>query len=310
MSPLTKGCIAWPRVLSPLQDGPLKAQILVVTYLGVGTGAGCTGHTGTSLELTQQMEHCSGWARSPRRTGNHRWIPCSLPGGCPNALVAEDTERQHWRPALARPGLAGMKPPVVACFSQALILGPLGQKLMITPFLEKGKKSPWACVKLAVSRLSHFRSCYVGQHGWLMRWACLNTLCFPPCKGSPEKRVSLLTLMAKASWAHPWEGSRRKQDKTGKRAADGKEEEGATFLGMGDPHQWGLWGGGQCGVSRGRREATCALHPAAPMGAAWWGSQDLSASAWCQGRTDRHMHTPGNRAQLNRKKSSKAASLP
>lgn len=51
----------------------------------------------------------------------------------------------HEEPGL--PGLPGMKLPIVACFLQALILGPLGHKIMITHSLEK--KIPLGLCKIS-----------------------------------------------------------------------------------------------------------------------------------------------------------------
>lgn len=102
-------------------------------------------------------------------------------------LLWQRVLRQHWRPALPRPGMAGMKPPVVACFSQALILGPLGQKLMITPFLKKRKKIPLGLCKIS-SELTVPLSFLLCGAEWLVNALGLskNPL-LPPLQVEPRK---------------------------------------------------------------------------------------------------------------------------
>lgn len=119
----------------------------------------------------------------------------------------------------------------------------------------KKKKSPWACVKLAVCCLSHFRSGYVGQPGLLIPCTHSEILCFPPCRGSLEAARLLLPAVPELSLSpwhtkplHTWEGSRRDRERWRRRGGRGGM---CPLLAQGNPQQWGE---AQLGLSKREKE--------------------------------------------------------
>lgn len=167
---------------------------------------------------------------------------------------------------------------------------------MITPFLEK--KSPWTCVKLAARWLSHFCSCYVGQPGLLMYWTCSNILCFPPCKGTPGSQPASPGSLRNEpthsdgqSLLHTSLG-RQQKDKS---STDGEAAGWSIFSWCGRPTAMRVVGQRTAqGLQKEKISHGCPI--------ACTGSENrVQGLSLGLQQTDRHTHTPGNKAQLHRK---------